>query len=183
MIELNCKISLLQDNQAPELVGSIEIDLNLLLQRSLIFVPFQDHDKVLEIKLYEPKKDRQEVANDEVLKQQREDFLQQRFDFIDKINNHEAELKKKFSEKVYGFLRELKSRNGHSDSEGKKHQEAREPRKNELDFRTRFNEERKRVDTKKLDIFTHPEQPNYRVSPAKQKVDQELLIHSLNHRK
>jgi hypothetical protein len=34
-----------------------------------------------------------------------------------------------------------------------------------------------------LDLYTHPEQPQYRISPAKQKLDQELLIHSLNVRK
>lgn len=31
-----------------------------------------------------------------------------------------------------------------------------------------------------MDIFSHPEQPHYRISPAKQKLDQELLIHSVN---
>ena len=30
---------------------------------------------------------------------------------MEKIANHEAELKKKFSERVYGFLKELKNRN------------------------------------------------------------------------
>lgn len=34
---------------------------------------------------------------------------------MDKLSNHEAELKKKFTEKVYTFLRELKTRNGYSD--------------------------------------------------------------------
>jgi hypothetical protein len=39
------------------LIGEIEIDLALLAERKTLFVPFQDHDKVLEVKLYEQRRE------------------------------------------------------------------------------------------------------------------------------
>jgi hypothetical protein len=40
----------------------------------------------------------------------RQHFLQERNEFIDKLTDHEAELKKRFSEKVYNLLKDIKNR-------------------------------------------------------------------------
>jgi hypothetical protein len=127
-------------------VGSLDLDLRLLAERSTLFLPFHDHDKVLELRLYEPSKETSR-SNGEHLKQQREEFLQQRFDFLDKIAEHEVELKKKFSERVYHFLKELKNRNvaeGLADRETiRPHPDSsRSNNRNEVDFRIRLTEER-----------------------------------------
>jgi hypothetical protein len=66
-MQILCKISDLRDKSNPQVVGQVEIDLALLCERKLMFVPFEDHDKVLEVRVYEPKKDSMEqdpVANE-----------------------------------------------------------------------------------------------------------------------
>lgn len=56
-MQILCKISDLRDKNDVRLIGEIEIDLALLAERKTLFVPFQDHDKVLEVKLYEPRRE------------------------------------------------------------------------------------------------------------------------------
>lgn len=49
--------------------------------------------------------DSQKSINDEQAEEKREEFLQERFDFLDKLTEHETQLKKNFSEKVYNLLK------------------------------------------------------------------------------
>lgn len=81
-------------------------------------------------------------------------------------------------------MKELKLKNsdpsGERQSNKKSTESGKESKKNEIDFRMRFGEERRRSDTKKNDIFSNLDQAAYRLSPTKHKVDQELLIHSVD---
>lgn len=67
---------------------------------------------MLEIKLYEQQRESGSHSSAQT-RLQREEFLNKRFEFMDRITAHETELKKKFSERVYNFLKELKNRNFH----------------------------------------------------------------------
>lgn len=86
-----------------------------------MFIPFQDRDKVLEVRIYEHKKENnmepERSINNDQAEERREEFLQERFDFLDKLTEHEAQLKKKFSEKVYTLLKELKNKNPETKNE------------------------------------------------------------------
>lgn len=151
-----------------------------------MFVPFEDHDKVLEVRVYEPRKESVEqdpVANEEQAEERREEFLQERYDFLDKIKEHESQLKKNFSEKVYSLLKELKNRNPQetrADRDSLKSMASEDHKsKNELDFKNRL------ADPRRKEPFSDPKLPYSdpklpRFSPPKHKLDHELLIHSVH---
>ena len=79
----------MRDKNDVRLIGEIEIDLNLLADRKALFIPFQDRDKVLEVRIYEHKKENNMEAersiNNDQAEERREEFLQERFDFLDKL--------------------------------------------------------------------------------------------------
>ena len=97
------------EERAHNLIGQIEVNLAQLKEKQLLYIPFREFQNVLEVKLYTPKSSpspQLEKASGVT----RQHFLQERNEFIDKLNDHEAELKKRFSEKVYNLLKDIKNR-------------------------------------------------------------------------
>ena len=105
---------------------------------------------------------------------------------MDKITQHETELKKKFSEKVYNFLKELKNRNltDHFSKERRNQFDSPKDNKhnNEIDFRNRLQDERKKTLGLRSESNTNFLESGSRHSPIKHKIDQELLLQSMQNK-
>ena len=87
LTQVSCKLTQLDAEGGCQSIGTLEIDLELLAERSLLFLPFQEHDKVLEIKLYEQQRESGSHSSAQT-RLQREEFLNKRFEFMDRITAH-----------------------------------------------------------------------------------------------